>query len=270
MSMLLIGGDSYLGRSISAHIKSEGGTVTSFSSKAIYSNYSYEQFDPNILALHDFAVVVATPGHNGTANGLRINSDIFRNLFESGLNVYALSTIHTLNEDNLSEYVTLNREFEKIALTYNFRVLRVPNFIGYVPTGNESQSLLLPWSLLKNFQKNGILEINSNLDSEFEWVTSADLIHCFLTLQQNPIPSIVEIQPGYKCQLRDIVKYFTDFAATNFDFSIQVKVNNSEFYRKTLSGPNPVGHLGWKSELTDKILQSYVLEYLDKNWSKHE
>lgn len=269
MSMLLIGGDSYLGRSLSSHVKSLGSTVTSFSSKAIYSDYSYDQFDREILSSHDFVVMIATPGHNGTENGLRHNPKILQSLSESSLNIYALSTIRTLQNENESEYVLLNRKFENIALAHNFRVIRIPNFIGCLPTKNESQSQLLPWSLLDNYSKNGKLEINSSLDSEFEWITSADLFRCILLLQKNSTSSIIEAQPGYKCHLRDLVEYFSDFALTSRNLTIHLQFNNSEFQRKILSGPNPMGDLGWKTELTDTILQGYFLEYLDKNWSQY-
>lgn len=267
--MLLIGGDSYIGRSISKDIKSTGGIVTSYSSKVIFSDFAYEQFDPKIITRHDFAVIIATPGHLRAENGLKINANIFKYLSESDLKVYALSTIHTLQGNNLSEYVTLNREFEKIALTYNFKVLRVPNFIGFVPTRSDSQSQLLPWSLLLNFQKNGRLEINSNLDSKFEWITSADLVDCILKLQKYLSPSIVEVQPGFECELRDLVKYFTDFASITRDIYVQIQVNNSEIRRKIFPGPNPIGLLGWKTELSDKLLQNYFYEYLGKNWGEY-
>lgn len=269
--MLLIGGDSYIGRSISSHFKGNGSNVTSFSNKKKYSNYSYNEFNVRLFESHDFAVVVGTPGHYRTQNGSKNITEILRSLSESSLNVYVISTIHTLTQqtEKDSEYIRLNKEFEQIAHVHNFQVIRIPNFIGLIPAINENQSRLLPWSLLDNFLTHGYLQINSSLDSEFEWVTAADLCDCILFLENNFAPRKVELQPGFRFTLGDLVQTFSEFAAANQNLSVRVQVIDSENPRKIISGGNPMGALGWQSKLTDTILQSYIREYLHQNWSKY-
>lgn len=269
--MLLIGGDSYIGRSISSHFNSNGNNVTSFSNKKKYSNYSYNEFDVKFFESNDFAVVVGTPGHYRTQNGLKNIAKILRSLSESSLNVYVISTIHTLTQEigNNNEYIRLNKEFEQIAHVNNFQVIRIPNFIGLIPSMNENQSRLLPWSLLDNFLTHGYLQINSSLESEFEWITAADLCDGILILENNSAPEKVELQPGFRITLGDLVQTFSEFATTNQNLSVRVQVTDRENQRKIISGENPMGALGWKSKLTDKMLQSYLQDYLRQNWKSY-
>jgi hypothetical protein len=271
MSVLLIGGDSYVGRSITSKFESKGIHVSSFSSKKKFTHYSYDDFDNKFLESHNFAVVIGTPGHFGTQNGLSNNSKILLSLSNSKLNIYAISTIHTLGQktDNENEYVCLNRNFEEIALLNNFRVIRIPNFIGLIPAKSDSQSRLLPWSLLENFVTHGYLQINSNLESEFEWVTSTDLVDCILNLEKNNDLKNVELQPGYKCTLGYLVQTFSEFVAAKQNLQVRVQIMDHENHRKVICGQNPMGSVGWKTELTGKILQSYLQEYLHKNWSHY-
>lgn len=271
MSLLLIGGDSYLGRSISLHFEKMGFGVTTFSSRMKYSKHSYEEFDGNFLKFQDFAVLIGTPGHYRTQNGLSDIANIMQILAKSKLNVYAISTIHTLmnplrKED---EYIRLNREFEKLALLHNFKVIRIPNFIGLVPAISENQARLLPWSLLDNFKSHGFLKINSSLESEFEWITAEDLCEGILILENNNSPGVVEFQPGYILTLGDLVNTFSDFAAANQNLSVRVQVLDRKSQRKVILGDFSMSVFGWKSKLTGSIMQGYFGDYLHQNWSNH-
>jgi hypothetical protein len=269
MSVLLIGGDSYVGRSISSEFERLGKSVTSFSKKKIFSKYSYSEFNSKLIESHQFAVVVGTPGHFRANNKLSDNAMILNSLSQSGLNVYVISTIHTLVEPlgNENEYVRLNLEFEEIALHYRFKVIRIPNFIGYTPKVSDNQARLLPWSLLENFLTHGCIQLRSNLDSRFEWITSGDLCNAILILESNSALGNVELQPGYKCSLGDLVRVFSEFATEKYKASVSVQEMNLENDRKIISGVNPMGALGWKTELTGKIMYDYIGEYLHKNWS---
>lgn len=270
MSVLLIGGDSYVGRSITLDFEKMGKDVTSFSSKKIYSKYSYAEFECDTLDSFEFAIVIGTPGHFGSKNDLGDNSKLINCLSQSNLNVYVISTIHTLAEKISveSEYVRLNRDFERNALHNNFVVVRIPNFIGIIPEVDEKQAGLLPWSLLDNFRMHGFLLIKSNLGSEFEWITSTDLCNAILILE-NSAPGNVEVQPGYKCTLGELAQTFSKFAAEQRGVSVGIQEKNLENVRNVIAGRNSIGALGWKTELTDRMLHDYIGEYLRKNWSKN-
>jgi hypothetical protein len=167
------------------------------------------------------------------------------------------------------EYIRLNREFENLALLHNFKVIRIPNFIGLVPAISENQARLLPWSLLDNFKSHGFLKINSSLESEFEWITAEDLCEGILILENNNSPEVVEFQPGYILTLGDLVNTFSDFAAANQNLSVSVQVLDRKSQRKVIVGDFSMSVFGWKSKLTGTIMQSYFGDYLHQNWSNH-
>jgi hypothetical protein len=270
MSMLLIGGDSYVGRSITSDFEKMGKSVSTFSSKKIFSKYSYAELDSNTIDSHDFAVVIGTPGHFRSNFNPSDKAKILKRLSESKINVYVISTIHTVAEKFVGEskYIRVNRDFEEIALLNDFRVVRIPNFIGVIPESHENQARLLPWSLLDNYLKFGFLQINSNLESEFEWITSLDLCNAILILE-NCVFRNVDLQPGYKCTLEDFVRTFVKFAAEKRNTDVSIQELNHENVRKVIAGHNPIGALGWKTELTGKMFHNYIGEYLHKNWSQN-
>ena len=273
MSVLLIGGDSHIGQSLTNYYSKTETKLISFSSRKLFSEFSYNEFQIRHLDSINTVILIGTPGHFNTNHGLSKNLDILKILNDSKVKVFGISTIRTLDYKNklTDEYLKLNSNFEKILTQYsNFRIIRIPNFLGNVPNVKENQSFLLPWSLLNSYQTQGYLRIESSLESEFEWVTPEDINLCITIFEEHSEKfGIFELQYGFRNRLRDLVDIFSDFQLESGGKKLEVRIAKERGPRKITEGKNQMSSLGWKSSLSDKIFREKFLDYLQKNWRCH-
>lgn len=268
--MLLIGGDSYLGRSIAESYRVNGISVVSFSLRKIFSDFTYSDFSQIELSNFEFAIIIGTPGHFTSSHQSHLDIEILNSLENSGIKSYGISTIRVLDAENFSknEYIKENLLFEDTLIqNTSFKILRIPNFIGVTPNRYENQSKLLPWSILEEVLTFGKIQILSSLDSEFEWVCSDDICNAISIIENlGSKHRIFELQTGFCNRLGELLKGIHDFSLLSLDKSFSIHGAQNSMSRKLIYGSNPMGKYNWKSIVGPNTFEREYRLYFQKNW----
>ena len=273
MSVLLIGGDSYLGRSIAEDCKNSGVHLISFSKRKTFSDFSYHELEDMQLSGFDYAIIIGTSGHFTLENEPRFEKWILEIFEKNKLPSFGISTIRVLdfklNPENA--YIRQNLNFEDQLLNFKSpRILRIPNFLGIVPSRNENQAKLLPWSILDETITTGGARIQSSLNSSFEWVCAADIRSAISIIRKSRSKErVFELQKGFYNRMGDIVAQVQDLSLNLLQkTAIFQEIGNSNT-RFLMHGTNPMSEYSWESKLQPADFEHKYELFFNNNWGKN-
>lgn len=256
MRILLIGGRSYVGQSVTSVQDANIEWVP-------ISRYDFRS--PSLLKQTeniDAIVVIATPAMSASIQEWRLDENVRQFLIQSPVPKLCISSIRA--DDDLSgenkHYINTLRSFETHAIINNWLILRISNFLGLPPLDFPNQKRLLPWALIPTIRSGKKIRLNSVPSQLTEWVNGEDVSMAIKMILSSNHSGKFTTRPSFEINLSEIVDLIVlNFRTTKRPINIEYGLLNR--IRTMTTNDNKLSTYGWKTNVNSEVFLDKLFSY---------